>query len=76
MVTKAHKRRFLMTMNLRELFYFVPLRGSPRGHFSYRRVAMACLEQARKVYPELTRFVPAKGYQSSAVIEKEFFARV
>lgn len=73
LVTKAHKRRFLMTMNLRELFYFVPLRGSPRGHFSYRRIAMKCYEEAKKIYPDLLRFVPIKGYLSSRQIEKEFF---
>jgi thymidylate synthase ThyX len=75
LVTKAHKRRFLMTMNLRELFYFVPLRGGIRGHPSYRRIAMKCFEEARKIYPDLLKYVRVKNYQGSVEIEKEFFFR-
>lgn len=73
LVTHAHKRRFLMTMNLRELFYFIPLRASPRGHFSYRRIAMKCYEEAIKIYPDLLKFVKVKNFQSSKEIEREHF---
>ena len=74
--TKAHKRRFLMTMNLRELYCFAHLRTSTRGHASYRRIAMKCLEEARKIYPGLLHFVHLDHNQSSAEIEKDFFYKV
>jgi thymidylate synthase ThyX len=73
LVTKAHKRRFLMTMNLREMFYWARLRGGPWGHSSYRRIAMKCFEEAKKIYPDLLRFVRVKDYPSSEKIEKDFF---
>lgn len=76
LVTKAHNRRFLMKMNLRELFYFVRLRGRKTGNFSYRRVAMACLEEARRVYPEIMEFFEeGKDLVGRREIEKEYFAR-
>ncbi|MBU1088810.1 FAD-dependent thymidylate synthase, partial [Patescibacteria group bacterium] len=74
LVTKAHNRRFLMKMNLRELFYFVRLRARKAGNFAYRRIAMAILEEAKKKYPEIMKlFFEEKDLDSRGSIEKEFF---
>ena len=76
LVTKAHNRRFLMKMNLRELFYFVRLRGRKVGNFAYRRIAMAVLEEAKKKYPVIMKlFFEEKGLDSRESIEKECFGR-
>jgi thymidylate synthase ThyX len=76
-VPKAYNRRFLLKMNLRELFYFVRLRARKTGNFTYRRVAMACLEEAKKKYPELMElFFEEKELESRKFIEKEFIYKL
>ncbi len=75
-VPNAFNRRVLLTMNLRELFHFVQLRGGPNGHFAYRRLAMKVYDSARKIYPAFAPFMRCDKYPSAAAIEREFFAQV
>jgi thymidylate synthase ThyX len=37
----AHRVRFAMTMNARELLHLAELRSTPQGHPAYRQVAQA-----------------------------------
>lgn len=75
LVTNAHNRRFLMTLNLRELYHLVSLRSRAEGHFSYRRIALAMFELAKERHPLLLRYLPFKEEPpSSAALEREYFA--
>ncbi len=75
LVTNAHNRRFLATMNLREFYSLVPLRAREAGHFSYRRVAMLIYEAVRAVHPDLVAHVRF-GYEApdAATLEARFFS--
>lgn len=75
LVTNAHNRRFMATMNLRELYSMVPLRARESGHFSYRRIALMIYEAVRAVHPVLVRYVRF-GYEppTAADLEARFFA--
>ncbi|MDR7417785.1 MAG: FAD-dependent thymidylate synthase [Armatimonadota bacterium] len=77
LVTNAHNRRFLATMNLRELYSMVPLRAREAGHFSYRRTALLVYEAVRAVHPALAAHVPF-GYAppAAAELEARFFSEV
>lgn len=75
-VPNAFNRRVLMTMNLREAFHFCSLRGSPTGHFSYRRIAIKLYEVLREVYPALAAYMRCDKYPPSSNIEREFFESV
>lgn len=77
LVTNAHNRRFLATMNLRELYSMVPLRAREAGHFSYRRIAMLVYEAVRAVHPALVAHVQF-GYEppTAADLEARFFSEV
>ncbi len=77
LVTNAHNRRFLATMNLRELYSLVPLRAREAGHFSYRRAAMLVYEAVRAVHPALVAHVQF-GYEppTAAELEARFFSEV
>ncbi len=77
LVTNAHNRRFLATMNLRELYSLVPLRAREGGHFSYRRIAMLVYEAVRAVHPALVEHVRF-GYEppTAAELEARFFSEV
>jgi thymidylate synthase ThyX len=56
-VPLAFKKRVLITWNLRELFHFIPLRSSPKGHISYRVVAQKIFDEIEKVHPGLARYI-------------------
>jgi thymidylate synthase ThyX len=61
-VAMAHRVRFAMTMNARELLHLAELRSTPQGHPAYRRVAQAMhrlvAEQAgHRALAESMRFV-------------------
>lgn len=75
LVTNAHNRRFLATMNLREFYSMVPLRAREAGHFSYRWIALQVYEAVRAVHPALAAYVRF-GYEppSAADLEARFFA--
>jgi thymidylate synthase ThyX len=77
LVTNAHNRRFLATMNLRELYSMVPLRAREAGHFSYRRIAMLVYEATRAVHPALVAHMKF-GYQppTAADLKAQFFSEV
>ena len=53
----AFRKRLLITMNLREVFYFIGLRSGKKGHISYRRVAQECWRQIEKVHPFLAKYI-------------------
>jgi thymidylate synthase ThyX len=77
LVTNAHNRRFLATMNLREVYSMVPLRAREAGHFSYRRTALLLYEAVRAVHPALVAHVQF-GYAppTAAELEARFFSEV
>ncbi len=77
LVTNAHNRRFLATMNLRELYSMIPLRAREAGHFSYRRIALLIHEAVRDVHPALVGYVRF-GYDppAAADLEARFFSDV
>lgn len=56
-VPLAYRKRFLMTMNLRELHHFVALRSARQGHRSYRRVAREVYDQVHGVHPALASYI-------------------
>jgi thymidylate synthase ThyX len=70
LVTNAHNRRFLCTLNLRELYSMVPLRAREAGHFSYRRIALQIYEAIHAVHPALLAHVRF-GYQPPTASELE-----
>ncbi len=71
--TKAHARRFLMKMNLRELYYFCYYRGAnPGGHISYRYVGTKIYEMIQKKFPLLMKYVPYIFEQNSRDLKKHF----
>lgn len=74
-LTNAHNRRMLMKMNLRELFYFVKLRGRPTGHFSYRRIANRMYELASEKYPVIMKYLQNKEYETSSDIGEKNFTK-
>ncbi len=53
--TNAHKRRTLVTMNLRELYHFIRLRASPFAHFTIQEVAKGMLKELNNVHPLLVK---------------------
>lgn len=77
LVTNAHNRRFLATMNLRELYSLVPLRAREAGHFSYRRVALLIYEAVRAIHPDLVAHVRF-GYEApeAKVLEAMYFSEI
>jgi thymidylate synthase ThyX len=77
LVTNAHNRRVLATMNLRELYSLVPLRAREAGHFSYRRIAVLLYEAVRAVHPALVAHIRfGDAPPSAAALEARFFAEV
>lgn len=73
-LTNAHLRRVLMKMNLRELYYFVRLRGAPKGHFAYRIVALRCGELARERYPLIGPYLIPAGWPSAKELRDKHLA--
>ncbi|MBI2872541.1 MAG: FAD-dependent thymidylate synthase [Chloroflexi bacterium] len=53
LVTHAHKRRVLATMDLRQCYHLFKLRTQPSAHFSLVAVMQQALEAARRVHPAL-----------------------
>lgn len=52
----AFRKRVLITMDLREAFYFIKLRSTPQGHISYRKIARAMYDLLKERYPLLTKY--------------------
>jgi thymidylate synthase ThyX len=74
-LTNAHNRRVLATLNLREAFHFCRLRGAPSAHFAIRRVAGHILEHIRAVYPALYGYMQCQDYPPPDQIERDYFAQ-
>lgn len=53
----AYRKRVLITWNLRELFHFIPLRSSKKGHISYRRIAQQIWNEVNRVHPYFTKYI-------------------
>jgi thymidylate synthase ThyX len=51
------KKRFLLTMNLREIYHFVKIRTVPLAHESYRKIAYKVYEQMKEKYPLLSKYI-------------------
>ncbi|HUJ78992.1 MAG TPA: FAD-dependent thymidylate synthase [Nitrospiria bacterium] len=49
----AYRVRWMMTVNLRELYHIVELRTMPQGHPDYRRLAQELWRQVEAVHPSL-----------------------
>ncbi|MBT3413186.1 MAG: FAD-dependent thymidylate synthase [Candidatus Jacksonbacteria bacterium] len=56
-VPLAFRKRTLFSWNLRELHHFVPLRSTPKGHPSYRRIAQHVHNTVNKVHPLLAKYI-------------------
>ncbi len=51
------RKRFLISMNLREICHFVKLRTTPMAHDSYRRIARQIYEIMRSEFPLLAKYI-------------------
>jgi len=51
------RKRFLITMNLREVCHFIKLRTIPLAHDSYRRIAYRMYEIMQEKYPLLAKYI-------------------
>jgi thymidylate synthase ThyX len=62
----AYRVRWLMTVNLRELYHLAELRTMPQGHPDYRRLVQALWRQVEAVHPALAEhatFVNREHYR-------------
>ena len=53
----AYRKRFLLTLNVRELFYLIRLRSRPQGHISYRRISKMLYDAFREKFPILGEYI-------------------
>lgn len=53
----AHRRRFLMSMDLPEAAYIIELRSRSQGHFSYRHIVWKMYEAIQSRLPEFARHI-------------------
>lgn len=51
------RKRFLITMNMREVCHFINLRTTPLAHDSYRRIAYKMYEIMVERYPLLSKYI-------------------
>ncbi len=51
------RKRYLMTMNLREIYHLVKLRTTPLAHDSYRKIAYKIYDVFKKRYPLLAKYI-------------------
>ncbi len=51
------RKRFLVSMNLREIHHLVKLRTTPMAHDSYRRIAYKIYETVKQKYPLLSKYI-------------------
>jgi hypothetical protein len=52
----AYRVRWLMTVNLRELYHIAELRTMPQGHADYRRLVQGLWQQVEAVHPALAAY--------------------
>jgi thymidylate synthase ThyX len=51
------KKRYILSMNLREVYHLVKLRTVPLAHESYRLIAYKVYEQMKEKYPFLSKYI-------------------
>jgi thymidylate synthase ThyX len=51
------KKRYICSMNLREIYHLVKLRTIPLAHESYRKIAYLIYEQMKEKYPLLSKYI-------------------
>ena len=51
------RKRYLLTMNLREIYHLIKIRTTPLAHESYRRVAYQIYEIMKSKYPLLSKYI-------------------
>jgi len=56
-VPLGYRRRFLITMNLREIHHFVKTRTTSLAHESYRKIAYQIFEETGRKYPLLSKYI-------------------
>lgn len=62
LVTHAHYRRVLMTVNLRELYHLFKLRTSSLAHFSIREPMLEAMKQVVQIHPMLFQGLKLRDY--------------
>ena len=62
LVTHAHYRRVLMTVNLRELYHLFKLRTSDMAHFSIREPMLEAMKQVVRIHPMLFQGLKLRDY--------------
>ena len=62
LVTHAHKRRVLSTMNLRECYHLFKLRTQPQAHFSIREPVEKAMRLAVEAHPQLFRHLRLREF--------------
>ncbi len=65
------KKRYLMSMNLREIYHLVKIRSSPLGHESYRRIAIRIYELMKKNYPLLSKYLVCQAGEDLGRLKAE-----
>lgn len=56
-VPLAFKKRFLLTNNLRSLYYLIKLRSTPQGHISYRKIVTQMYKILKSKFPLATKYL-------------------
>ncbi len=51
------RKRYLLTMNLREVYHLVKLRTIPLAHTSYRKIAYRVYDLMKEHYPLLSKYI-------------------
>lgn len=57
------KKRFLVTMNLRELHHLIKIRTTPLAHPSYRKIAFKIYNLVKEKYPFLSQYIVCNFHQ-------------
>ena len=57
LVLNAYRRRVLVSLNLRELYYLVKLRTSPAAHFSIREIVRRMYELVKEKHPAFVKYI-------------------
>jgi len=65
------RKRYLLTMNLREIYHLVKLRSSPLGHESYRRIAVQIYELMKKNYPLISKYLVCQAGEDLGRLKAE-----
>ncbi|OGO49144.1 MAG: hypothetical protein A2Z30_06555 [Chloroflexi bacterium RBG_16_64_43] len=72
-VPNGYLRRFLMTLNLREVYHLCELRARPNAHFAMRVVALHLAELVRQVHPLLGSWMRLEDLPDWESLEADYF---